>query len=97
MKAEYSLVKSSARNNTDLRYYEKEILNAYKDVNPSLSVGVHDNSYVVSGNLTRGQAVRAGRIIAKSSLGSHAVKYPVNSKKPSTVQVFRRKKQCKFQ
>lgn len=85
----YYLVKSYARENTDLRDYDQGIVQAWKYVNPSLIVRVYSNYYEVIGEISKGDAIRAGRIIAKSSLGRHAVKYPINSKTPSTVQLFR--------
>lgn len=88
----YYLVKPYARENTDLRDYDQGIVQAWKYVNPSLIVRVYSNYYEVIGEISKGDAIRAGRIIAKSSLGRHAVKYPVNSKIPSTVQVFRGKR-----
>ena len=85
----YYLVKPYARENTNLRGYEKVIVQAWKYVNPSLIVRVYSNYYEVIGDISKGDAIRAGRIIAKSSLGRYAVKYPINSKTPSTVQLFR--------
>ncbi len=89
---EYCLVKPSARNSINLENYQKIIIKAYTMVNPNLEVRVQCKSYKVLGDLTRGQAIKAGRIIAKSSLGRYAVKYPINSKHPSTVQIFRGKR-----
>jgi hypothetical protein len=85
----YYLVKPYARENTDLRDYEKVIVQAWKSVNPSLIVRVYSNYYEVIGDISKGDAIRAGRLIAKSTLARHAVKYPINSKTPSTVQLFR--------
>ena len=85
----YYLVKPYARKNIDLRGYEKVIVPAWKYVNPSVIVRVYSSYYVVIGEISKGDAIRAGRIIAKSSLGRYAVKYPINSKTPSTVQLFR--------
>lgn len=89
---EYSLVSTYARESTNLIDYEKIIVRAWYLINPKIIVNVYSNHYKVSGSISRGDAIRAGRIIAKSSLGRYAVKYPVNSKIPSTVQVFRGKR-----
>jgi hypothetical protein len=85
----YYLVKPYARKNIDLRGHEKVIVSAWKYVNPSVIVRVYSNYYEAIGEISKGDAIRAGRLIAKSSLGRYVVKYPINSKTPSTVQLFR--------
>ncbi len=84
--------KTSIRNIVNLEEHQEIIKEAYAAVNPELVVNVKSVCYLVYGNLTRGQAINAGKIIGKSSLGSYAVKYPINSKRPSTVQIFKGKK-----
>lgn len=91
MNKEYRMVMTSIRNSIDLREFESIIKEAYRIVNPTLKVTVFSSYYEVCGNLTRGQAIEAGRIIAQSSLGRYAVKYPIHSENPSTVQIFRGK------
>lgn len=86
----YYLVRADARAIVDVREYKDVIILAYKKVNPQLVVCVSHNHYTVKGNLTRSQAVLAGRIIAKSSLGRYAVSYPKYGKK-TTTQLFRGK------
>lgn len=91
MKKEYCLVNKSARESIDLIDYKNVIENAYAKVNKDLIIRVHSNFYEVIGNLTKRQAIEAGKIIAKSTLGMYSVKYPINSINPSTVQLFRGK------
>ena len=88
----YSLVRANIRSIIDLRDFEFIIKESYKYVNPSLKITVFERYYEVNGALTRGQAIVAGRIIARSSLGQYVVKYPIGSKTHSTCQLFRKKK-----
>ncbi len=88
----YRLVRTIIRNIIDLRDFEEIIKEAYKCVNPNLKIMVYEKYYEVIGALTRGQAIAAGRIIARSSLGQYVVKYPIGSKTHSTCQLFRKKK-----
>lgn len=84
----FELVKTMSRKTVDLRAFNDDILNAYQAVNPSLHVEVYEHFYIVQGNLSRYQAVNAGRIIAKTALGCHAVRYPKYGN-ASTIQVFK--------
>lgn len=88
----YMLAKASIRNIVNLEDYQKIIKHALVAVNPEVEVTVQKDCYLVYGNLMRGQAIKAGKLIGKSSLGRYAVKYPINSKRPSTVQIFKGKK-----
>ena len=88
MVKKYLLRRADIRDIIDLRDYKSVIKKAYYMINPDLYVAVFKDYYIVIGNLTSGQARRAGRIIAKSGLGIHTRKYPKGSSNPTTGQLF---------
>lgn len=64
--------------------FEEIIQRAYRIVCPTVKVEVYNSHYTVTGNITRGQLIAAGRKIAKNPiLGNCCVSYK------NTNQVFR--------
>jgi len=88
MVKKYVLRRADARALIDLKDNEGVIKRAYYMINHDLYVAVFRDYYIVIGKLTNGQARGAGRIVAKSSLGKYARRYPKGSSNPSTVQLF---------
>lgn len=75
----YTLASIDAKTSVDLREYKDVIINAIREVmidEKNLKVIVAKDYYTVSPTPKRGDAIRIGRIICKSSLSRHCVQIP---------------------
>ena len=70
----YMLADGSKRSVVDLRDYEGIIKTAVEEFAPGIAVEVHQDYYVVFGQLTHSQAVKIGRKICESDLSQHCIK-----------------------
>lgn len=69
----YTLASCDARNGVDLRDYEDIIVGAVRDVCPRAKVRVEKDCYYVSPTLSKGDAVKVGRLICKSKLSRYCI------------------------
>jgi len=69
----YTLASPNARNNVDLRDFEGIIVDAVHSVCPTANVRVEEDCYYVSPTLTKGDAVKVGRLICKSKLSHYCI------------------------
>jgi len=69
----YTLASVDARNGVDLRDYEDIIVEAVRDVCPTAKVRVEKDCYYVSPTLSKGDAVKVGRLICKSKLSRYCI------------------------
>ena len=70
----YSLADGSKRGVVDLRDYKDVIRAAVEEFAPGITVEIHQDHYVVFGQLTHSQAVKIGRKICESDLSQHCIK-----------------------
>lgn len=69
----YTLASHEARNDVDLRDYEDVIIGAVHGVCPKANVRVEKDCYYVSPTLSKGDAVKVGRLICKSKLSRYCI------------------------
>lgn len=74
----YSLSSSDARRTVDLRDYEKVIAEAVTSVmtGKDVKVVVYKDCYTVTPTPNKGEAIRIGRMICKSTLNQHCIQIP---------------------
>ena len=75
----YTLASTDAKTSVDLREYKDVIKNAVEEVmtkEKNLKVIVTKEYYTVSPTPKKGEAIRIGRIICKSSLSKHCIQIP---------------------
>ena len=72
----YVLASKDARPTVDLREYRSVIENAVHQIMPNAVVEVSERAYTVSPSPRHGDAVKIGRIICKSGLGTQCVYIP---------------------
>ena len=75
----YTLASAEARSSVDLRDYKDVITNAVKEVMAgvdNLKVTVAKDYYTVSPTPEKGDAIRIGRIICKSTLNRYCIQIP---------------------
>ena len=70
----YMLADGSKRGVVDLRDYEDIIKTAVEEFAPGITVEIHQDHYVVFGQLTHSQADKIGRKICESDLSQHCIK-----------------------
>ena len=69
----YTLASCDTRNGVDLRDFEGIIVDAVHSVCPTAKVRVEKDCYYVSPTLTKGDAVKVGRLICKSKLSHYCI------------------------
>lgn len=74
---EYKLASSDNRQNVDLTEYEDLIKDVIHSEAPNITVTVFPDRYVLNNPISKGQAIRIGRRLAKSSLGQYCVLRPI--------------------
>ncbi len=72
----YTLASLDARNAVDLRNYEETIMEAVHSIMPKAIVRVEKDCYYVSPTPEKGNAIKIGRLICKSTLGKHCIHIP---------------------
>ncbi len=74
----YTLSSGVARKKVDLREYEDIITEAVMEVmtNKQAKVTVYKDNYTVSPAPNKGEAIRIGRMICKSSLNQYCIQIP---------------------
>lgn len=75
----YSLTSGDARRTVDLRDYADVITNAITTImsGKDVTVVVKKDCYIVSPTPSRGESIRKGRLICKSTLCQYCVQRPV--------------------
>lgn len=75
----YSLTSGDARRTVDLRDYADVITNAITTImsGKDVTVVVKKDCYIVSPTPSRGESIRIGRLICKSTLCQYCVQRPV--------------------
>ena len=74
---EYRLADTDYRITVDLTEYEDLIKKVVNDEAPEVEVTVLENRYVLNNPISRGQAIRIGRRLAKSTLGEYCILRPI--------------------
>lgn len=72
----YTLASAQARGDVDLRDYADVIIEAVQSIMPEANVRIERDCYYVSPAPKKGDAVRIGRQICKSSLCRYCVQIP---------------------
>ena len=71
MKRRYQLADTNNRNDVDLTEYADLIESVIQKECPDVKVSIEEKSYTVNKALTRGEAIRIGRALAKTELGKY--------------------------
>lgn len=71
MKRKYRLADTNNRNDVDLTEYADLIESVIQEECPDVKVSIEEKSYTVNKELTKGEAIRIGRALAKTELGKY--------------------------
>ena len=74
---EYSLQDSEYRKTVDLRDYETIIVESVHEVSAAAIVNVYKDRYTITPDLTKGQLIKIGRLIANTTLGQYCLIRPI--------------------
>lgn len=69
----YELANTELRGSVNLINYEEIIKQIIKDIAPQVKVTVEPDRYILDREISKGQAIRIGRKIAKSRLGRYCL------------------------
>ena len=74
---EYTLQDPEYRQTTDLRDYKKIIEESVEAIVPGTAVTVLQDRYIIPSDISKGDLIKIGRLIAKSELGQYCVIRPI--------------------
>lgn len=73
----YRLANVQKRQEIDLRDYEEIIISIITEIVPDADVVVGVTDYTIMTDITKGQAIKIGRALAHSSLGTFSISRPI--------------------
>ena len=74
---EYSLQDPEYRKTVDLRNYKTIIEDSIHQVAPDAVVTVYKDRYTITPDLSKGQLIKIGRLIAQTTLGQYCMIRPI--------------------
>lgn len=73
----YRLEDTKKRKQVDLRNYKTLIITIVHDIHPGAKVKVVSDGYYLSDDISRGEKIKIGRLLAKTELGQYCLNRPV--------------------